>query len=68
MPPLGTLEKVNLRDIWPNEASDFTPWLAQEENLNSSLFDAIQEITQTRIQPPKSTPSGSQKALLTSST
>ena len=28
---LGTIEKVNLQDIWPNEAKDFTPWL--EQNL-----------------------------------
>ncbi|MFH1748841.1 MAG: DUF4268 domain-containing protein [Planctomycetota bacterium] len=33
MGELGTLTKVDLRDAWQHEASAFTPWLAQEENL-----------------------------------
>jgi len=34
----GKLKKLNLRDIWQNEASNFTPWLA--ENINE-LSDAL---------------------------
>lgn len=38
---LGKLEKIkDLRKIWPHEATDFTPWLAQEDNI-SMLSDAI---------------------------
>lgn len=28
--PLGRLEKVRVRDAWPDEARNFTPWLATE--------------------------------------
>lgn len=30
---LGTLESVDLREYWIDEAQGFTPWLASEENL-----------------------------------
>lgn len=38
--PLGRLVRVNLRDAWEHEALQFTPWLAQTENI-SLLGDAI---------------------------
>lgn len=37
---LGKIEKVDLRDVWETEDKDFTPWLAQEGNINQ-LGDAI---------------------------
>ena len=41
MSALGRLERVvDLRRIWPGEASHFTPWLAQEGNL-SLLGDTL---------------------------
>ena len=36
--PLSSIERVDLRTAWPNEAADFTPWL--EKNL-SKLGDAL---------------------------
>ena len=38
---LGKLKEIkDLRKVWAHEALDFTPWLAEEENL-SELADAV---------------------------
>jgi hypothetical protein len=37
---LGTLKKVSIRDVWKYEDADFTPWLAQSENI-AKLAEAI---------------------------
>ena len=37
---LSKITKVDLRDCWKNEATDFTPWLASEENI-ALLADAL---------------------------
>lgn len=37
---LGIIKKLELRDIWASESSDFTPWLAKEDNI-ALLGDAI---------------------------
>ncbi len=31
--PLGKLERISLRKAWSHEATEFTPWLAQADNL-----------------------------------
>ena len=30
---IGKLTKIDLRELWNGEATDFTPWLAKEENI-----------------------------------
>lgn len=38
---LSTLKEItDLRTVWPNEATDFTPWLAQDDNI-AMLSDVI---------------------------
>lgn len=32
--PLARLERVALREAWPDEAANFTPWLAEKDNLD----------------------------------
>lgn len=57
MPPvnLGRLERVGLRHAWASEASDFTPWLAQPENivLIGDAIGVILEVqsTERRVGP-----------------
>ena len=42
---LSRIEKVALRDVWPNEATDFTPWLADHI---TELGDALGIALETR--------------------
>lgn len=37
---LGELKLLDVRTIWPNESSDFTPWLADDKNI-ARLSDAL---------------------------
>jgi hypothetical protein len=30
---LGRIANVDIRTVWQKEAGEFTPWLAEEENL-----------------------------------
>ena len=41
MSNLGRLKRIDLRQIWESESSDFTPWLAREENL-AVLADTLE--------------------------
>jgi hypothetical protein len=42
--PLGQLTPVALRDVWPDEAASFTPWLALPENLKRLSDTLVMEL------------------------
>lgn len=50
--PLGAFVKVPLRQAWPSESGNFTPWLAKTENLallaDALALDELQD-TQTEV-------------------
>lgn len=46
IPQLGTVEYVPLREVWKNEASSFTPWLLENEEVLGDLLGI--EISLTR--------------------
>ena len=39
MKQLSKIKRLNLRDVWAKEASDFTPWLA--ENIEEPQFATV---------------------------
>lgn len=53
MKNLGKLEEIkDLREVWPHEALDFTPWLSQDDNI-SLLADALgMDITVEETEAP----------------
>lgn len=40
IPTLGQLTEVPLREAWPNEATSFTPWLHEDDNM-AALGEAL---------------------------
>ncbi len=54
-PELGRLQRVSVRGYWLNEAQDFTPWLAQEQNIallgESIGLDLEVEAQEQRVGP-----------------
>jgi hypothetical protein len=53
--PLSVLEPVDLRIAWPNEASNFTPWLAEEPNLRALGCALGLDLILERIEKPVDT-------------
>ena len=47
MRQLGKLEKVEAKEIWPREASDFTPWLKENISYLSEAIGLDIEITES---------------------
>ena len=45
MPEFGELKTVAIRDMWPNEARDFTPWLAANIALLGTALGMDLEVT-----------------------
>ena len=43
---LGSIENVDPRSVWPNEAGDFTPWLAEHADLLGAALGLDIEIEQ----------------------
>jgi murein DD-endopeptidase MepM/ murein hydrolase activator NlpD len=48
---LGKFEQLELRDYWPDEARDFTPWLASTENMEelSNIIGIDLEVEGTEV-------------------
>jgi hypothetical protein len=49
MPELGIVEPVDVRQIWPHEAHDFTPWLVENLDLLSKSLDLDLEYVQREV-------------------
>ena len=45
----GELKEVDLREAWPHEASDFTPWLAKNLERLSNDIDMRLELEDTEV-------------------
>lgn len=50
MKELGTISRINIRKAWPNEAKDFTPWLA--EHLDQLGMDLNMDLELIEVEKP----------------
>ena len=44
--PEGRVEALDIREIWPDEAADFTPWLAENLDLLGEFLDLDLELVE----------------------
>lgn len=44
---LGTIEKVDIREVWPKEDEDFTPWLSENLDKLGAELGLELELVQT---------------------
>lgn len=44
---LGTIQTVTLKELWPGEATHFTPWLAQNRELLGEKLGTDLELEST---------------------
>ena len=49
---LGTLEQVLVREIWPHEENNFTPWLADNLYLLGQILELKLELIQVEAEMP----------------
>lgn len=48
-PEVGTLVRVPIRDVWPNEAADLTPWLADHPVLFNDALEMDLDLVGTEV-------------------
>ena len=46
---LASIDKLDLREVWPNEAANFTPWLAQNISLLGEALDMDLEVETAEV-------------------
>ena len=52
MPEINALEPVSLRQVWPDEARDFTPWLANHLSLLGAKLNLALELVEVEATLP----------------